>query len=396
MATYFAGANLFDGRTVRAKHGVLVGDDGRIEWVGAHVRAPKRTGAAESVEAAGLTLSPGLIDCHVHLQFDGGADTEAEGRDLKPGLAALKAANNARRHLSRGVTTVRDLGGMGGICCEVGAAVESGLVVGARVIAAGRALTITGGHGHGMGGLAREVDGPDAVRKAVREEIRSGARAIKVIATGGVLTQGIGATFTAFTPQELEAAVDEAHKWDRGITAHAIGAEGILSAVVAGVDSVEHCNMVTAEIAREMKARGTFRSPTICALRGIIDNPDRVPAYAVEKAKSLEARSIESHRRAVKAGIRHACGTDAGTPFNPHGSAPQELVYMVEWGMTPLAAMRAATSNGAELLRLPEVGTIEPGKLADLVLYGANPVDDISAALSPVGVWKSGVAFKLA
>jgi imidazolonepropionase-like amidohydrolase len=395
VATYFAGANLFDGRTVRAKQGVLVGDDGRIEWVGAHVRATKRTAAAGSVDASGLTLSPGLIDCHVHLQFDGGPDTVAEGRDLKPGIAALKAANNAKRHLSRGVTTVRDLGGMGGISCEVGAAIDAGVITGATVIAAGHALTITGGHGHGLGGLAREVDGADEVRKAVREEIRSGARAIKVIATGGILTPGIGATFTAFTPQELEAAVEEAHKWDRGITVHAIGAEGILGAVTAGVDSVEHCNQVTAEIAREMKARGTFRSPTICAIRGIIDNPDQVPAYAVEKAKNLEAQSAESHRRAVKAGVRHVCGTDAGTPFNPHGNAPQELVYMVGWGMPALTAMRAATSNGAELLRLPDVGTIEPGKLADLVLYGANPVDDISAVLSPVGVWKSGVAFKL-
>ena len=392
MATYFGGMTLFDGRTVRSKQGVLVGEDGRIEWVGAHVRAPRRRGGAEAIDASGKTLSPGLIDCHVHLQFDGGPDIGAEGRDLKPGIAALKAANNARRHLSRGVTTVRDLGGMGGISCEVGAAVEAGIVTGARVLAAARALTITGGHGHSLG-VARQVDGADAVRKAVREEIRSGARAIKVIATGGVLTPGIGATFTAFTPQELEAAVDEAHKWDRGVAAHAIGAEGILNAVLAGVDSVEHCNQTTAEIVREMKARGTFRSPTICALRGIIDNPDQVSAEAVEKAKKLEAESIESHRRAVRAGVRHVCGTDAGTPFNPHGRAPQELVFMVDWGMSPLVAMRSATANGAELLRLPDSGTIEPGKVADLVLYDANPVDDISAVLAPKGVWKSGVAF---
>jgi imidazolonepropionase-like amidohydrolase len=392
VATYFGGVTLFDGKTVRAKHGVLVGDDGRIEWVGAHVRAPRRAGAAQAADSSGMTLTPGLIDGHVHLQFDGGPDTEAEGKDLKPGMATLKAANNARLHLSRGVTTVRDLGGMAGLSCEVGAAVESGLVLGARVLAVGQALTITGGHGHSLG-VARQVDGADAVRKAVREEIRAGALAIKVIATGGVLTPGIGATFTAFTPQELEAAVDEAHKWDRGVAAHAIGAEGILNAVVAGVDSVEHCNEVTPEIVREMKARGTFRSPTICALRGIIDHPDQVPAYAVDKAKKMEARSIESHQRAIKGGVRHVCGTDAGTPFNPHGSAPQELVYMVDWGMSALAAMRAATANGAELLRLPDVGTIEAGKLADLVLYAANPADDISAVLSPAGVWKSGVAF---
>ena len=393
MATYFGGATLFDGKTVRTKHGVLVADDGRIDWVGAHVRAPRRASAADEVDATGQTLSPGLIDCHVHLQFDGGPDTEAEGRDLKPGIASLRAANNARRHLARGVTTVRDLGGMGALSCEVGAAVESGLVTGARVLAVGQALTITGGHGHSLG-VARQVDGPDEVRKAVREEIRAGALAIKVIATGGVLTPGISATFTAFTPQELEAAVDEAHKWDRGVAAHAIGSQGILSAVLAGVDSVEHCNQLTPEIAREMKARGTFRSPTICAIRGISDNPDSVPAYAVEKANEIAAYSIDSLRLAVKAGVRHVCGTDGGTPFNPHGSGPQELVYMADWGMSPITAMRAGTANGAELLRLPDVGTIEPGKVADLVLYAANPAEDIAAVLTPLAVWKSGVAFR--
>ena len=156
------------------------------------------------------------------------------------------------------------------------------------MLAAGRALTITGGHGHNIG-LAREVDSPDDVRRAVREEIKGGARVIKVIATGGVLTPGIDATFTAFTPEELVAAVDEAHTWGRGVAAHAIGAQGILNAVVAGVDSVEHCNQVTPEIAREMKARGTFRSPTLSAILGIVGHPDEVPEYAVEKATALEA-----------------------------------------------------------------------------------------------------------
>jgi imidazolonepropionase-like amidohydrolase len=390
-ATYFAGVTLFDGRTVRAKQGVLVGDDGAIEWVGAHTRTPKAARGAGHVEGAGGTLTPGLIDCHVHLQFDGVADFEREGRELTPALATLKAANNVRRHLERGVTTVRDLGGLGSVSCEVGKAVDEGIITGARVLAAARALTITGGHGHNIG-VAREVDGADAVRKAVREEIRSGATAIKVIATGGVLTPGISATFTAFTPEELTAAVDEAHKWGRSVAAHAIGAEGILNAVLAGVDSVEHCNHVTPEIIREMKARGTFRSPTICAIRGIIDHPDVVPAYAVEKGRRIEKASAESHARAVRAGVRHVCGTDAGTPFNPHGNAPQELVYMVEWGLSPLNAMRAATANGAELLRVPEVGTVEVGKQGDLVLYDANPVENIEAVLSPRAVWKAGEA----
>jgi imidazolonepropionase-like amidohydrolase len=388
-STYFANVTLFDGRRVRAKHGVLVEGD-RIAWVGAHARAPREARAAKGRDAGGSTLAPGLIDCHVHLQFDGAGDFEREARELTPTLAALKAAANAARHLSAGVTTVRDLGGLDAVSCEVGRAIEGGVTTGARVLAAARALTITGGHGHNVG-FARQVDGADAMRKAVREEIRAGARAIKVVATGGVLTPGIGATFTAYTPAELEAAVDEAHAWDRGVAAHAIGTEGILRAVRAGVDSIEHCNQATTEVVREMKARGTFRSPTISAVRGIIEHPDDVPAYAVEKATTLLEESRRSHARAVRAGVRHVCGTDAGTPFNPHGNSPRELAYMVEWGMAPIEAMRAATSNGAELLRLGDVGTIEAGAAADLVLYDENPCEDIAAVLKPALVVKAGV-----
>jgi imidazolonepropionase-like amidohydrolase len=390
-STYIANVTLFDGRAVKAKQGVLVEDE-RIAWVGAHARASRRTRGTSVVDGAGNTLSPGLIDCHVHLAFDGLADFAGEAARMTPGLAAVKATVNVRKHLSAGVTTVRDLGAPDGTSIDVGRAIDDGVIVGPRVLAAGRALTVTGGHGHNVA-FAREVDGADAMRKAVREEIRRGATAIKIVATGGVLTPGIGATFTAYTADELVAAVDEAHKWGRPVAAHAIGAEGILGAVIAGVDSIEHCNHVTPQIAREMKSRGTYRSPTLCAIRGIVDNPAEVPAYAVAKGREVEAASRESHMRAIKAGVLHVCGTDAGTPFNPHGSAPRELAYMVEWGMTPLAAMRAATANGADLLRLDEVGRVENGKVADLVLYEGNPVEDIAAAATPLRVWKAGTVF---
>ena len=388
MSYYFANVTLFDGRTERAKQGVLV-SGAAIEWIGAHGRAPRAARAAQEIPGAGRTLAPGLIDCHVHLIFDGEADFEGESKGLTPARATIKAARNAERHLRAGVTTVRDLGGLDSVVCDVGLAIDEGLIPGPRVLAAGRALTITGGHGHNIG-VAREVDSPDDVRRAVREEIKGGARVIKVIATGGVLTPGIDATFTAFTAEELVAAVDEAHKWGRGVAAHAIGAQGILNAVLAGVDSVEHCNQVTPEIAREMKARGTFRSPTLSAILGIVGHPEEVPAYAVSKASALEVESREGFRRAVRASVRHVCGTDAGTPFNPHGSAPRELVSMVEWGMTPLKAMQAATANGAELLRLPLVGTVEAGKEADLVLFDGDPIEAIEHVLSPLLVMKAG------
>jgi imidazolonepropionase-like amidohydrolase len=389
--TYVGNVTVFDGRAVKRRQGVLFGTEG-IEWVGPHARAPKEARDARGIDGAGKTLMPGLIDVHVHLQFDGSADFEKESKELTTaGFATVKAVINAKRNLDAGVTTVRDLGGMGGASIDVARAVAAGIVPGPRIQAAGRALTVTGGHGHNIA-LSREVDGPDAVRAAVREEIRAGATAIKLIATGGVLTPGIPATFSAFTAEELEAGVREAHERNLPVAAHAIGANGIRAAVLAGVDSIEHCTQLSAATAREMVARGTFRSPTICAVRGILDHADRIPGYAVEKAREIEADSKRSHRTAIRAGVRHVCGTDAGTPFNPHGNAPQEVAYMVEWGMQPLAALRAATLNGAELLRTPDVGTIEPGKRSDLLLVDGDPVEDPRALQGRKRVWQAGRA----
>jgi imidazolonepropionase-like amidohydrolase len=388
---YVADVTLFDGRAVKRRQGVLFGSEG-IAWVGPHARSPREALGAREVEGAGRTLLPGLIDTHVHLQFDGGSDFEKESKELTTaGFAAVKAAVNAKRNLDAGVTTVRDLGGMGGASIDVAKAVAAGLIPGPRILASGHALTVTGGHGHNVA-FAREVDGVDAMRRAVREEIRHGATTIKLIATGGVLTPGIPESFTAFTSEELEAAVREAHQRDHPVAAHAIGADGIRAAVLAGVDSVEHCNQLTPATAREMATRGTFRSPTICAIRGILDHPDEVPEYAVEKAARIEADSKKSHRTALGAGVRHVCGTDAGTPFNPHGNAAQELLHMIDWGMRPIDALRAATATGAELLRLDDVGTIEAGKRADLVLVDGDPVDDPRALLGRKRVWLGGVS----
>jgi len=389
LPAYVSDVTLFDGRSVRRKAGVLV-DESRIGWVGAHARAPRAARDADGIDGRGRTLTPGLIDCHVHLCFDGGSDFAGEAREMTSDAAAtVKAVRNAARTLDHGVTTVRDLGGRGDSVIQVASGVERGLVAGPRILAAGRALTITGGHGHNLG-MARQVDGPEGLRGAVREEIRAGATAIKLVATGGVLTPGITHDFTAFTQEELDAAVDEAHSWGRVVGAHAIGPEGIVRAVRAGVDSIEHGSMLSAEGARLMKERGTFHVPTISAIRGIVDHADEVPAYAVEKATALVEPAREGFRRSLRGGVRIACGTDAGTPFNPHGNTLVEIVRMVEWGMTPLQAMRAATSSAAALLRLDDVGVVAEGAAADLVLFGANPLEDIRAVLEPALVLKGG------
>jgi imidazolonepropionase-like amidohydrolase len=386
---YAGPVDLFDGTgsKLESKRGVLV-RDGRIAWVGAHARAPKDARDATPLGADGMTVAPGLFDCHVHVCFDGDADFLAEGRVSEP-TAALKAAGNLQRHLGSGVTTVRDLGTMGSVSTDVGRAVDEGRVMGARVISSGRALTITGGHG--WNSFAEQVDGPEGFRTGVRRQLRSGARSIKVVATGGVLTPGVTLDFVALTPEELAAAVDEAHRWNVPIAAHAHGESGILQAAQAGVDSVEHGSVASAATMRVLAERGTFHVPTFGAHAGIVDHPDRVADYVIEKGRQIFDAARESFRHALKAKVRHAVGTDAGTPFNRHGDTPKELVRMVEYGMTPAAALIAATSNAAALCRvLDRLGTVEVGKVADLVAYSGNPLDDIGAVLEPALVVKDG------
>ncbi|MGZ8626579.1 MAG: amidohydrolase family protein, partial [Actinomycetota bacterium] len=182
----------------------------------------------------------------------------------------------------------------------------------------------------------------------------------------------------------------EAHSWGRVVGAHAIGPEGIARAIRAGVDSIEHGSMLTTEGARMMKERGTFHVPTISAIRGIVEHADEVPAYAVEKATTLAGLARDAFRRSVRAGVPIACGTDAGTPFNPHGNTTLEIVRMVEWGLTPLKAMQAATTGAASLLRLPDVGRVAEGAVADLVLYDENPLEHIETVRKPALVMKGG------
>ena len=387
MATYFANVTLFDGRTVRGDAGVLV-SNGTVAWVGPHSRAPHEAAGAVEVDGISKMLTPGLIDAHVHLCFDGSPDVVAEARELTEGRAAVKAVRNAIRSLRNGVTTVRDLGGPGRSMCDVARAIEDGVMVGPRVVASGQALTITGGHGDGL--FARACDGPVALRPAVRDQMKAGARSIKVIATGGVVTPNIPVDFTAFTLEELQAAVDEAHSWGRPIAAHAHGAGGIENAVQAGVDSIEHGSQITAEVAKLMKEQGTFHVPTISALTEIAGHPDEIPAYAVDKARQMVEFARAAFRRSVRTGVRIACGSDAGMPFTPHGTAPHEIVRMVEWGLSPVRALQAATSNAAALLRVPSIGTVEEGKAADLVLYDGSPLDEIEVLLKPAMVMKAG------
>ena len=361
----------------------------RIAWTGPSAQAPAFD-ANRVIDGSGHSLLPGMINCHVHLCNDGSADLFGQVLNDSIPIATIRSVINARLTLAAGITTVRDCGAASQIAIEIAKAVDRGLIEGPRVRAAGRVVTMTGGHGHFIG---READGPDEVRKAVRAEIKGGANFIKVMATGGVLTPGVDPTQTTFQLDELQAAVEEAHKSGRPAASHAIGNGGIKNALKAGIDSVEHGFYLDDEAVNLALKNETFLVPTLIAVDQIVNNGAQggIPDWVVKKAQGESGHHRESFVMAVKSGVRIAAGTDAGTPFNPHGDLPLELAKMVEFGLSPMLAIVAATSNAARLLRMDDqIGSVEKGKVADLILVPGDPSRDIGAMRRPAFVMKSG------
>ena len=361
---------VFDGSGSPAVTGAsILIQDGRIEALGRGLAAPD---GASVIEGAGLTALPGLIDCHVHLTLDGDPDSALAATE-PPALQTIRAVVNARRALEAGITAVRDCGSRDGVMVEVAQAIERGIIPGPRIVACGRLLTITGGHAHFLG---REVDGVDDMRRAVREEVKRGAGAIKVVATGGVLTPGISYGRTAFTEAELRAAVDEAHNAGLRIASHAIGNTGIKRALAAGVDTIEHGVQLDEAAIGLFQEGGAWLVATLAAVEHIVRNGRAagIPEYVVAKAEAVREQHLASFRQARASGVRIAGGTDAGTPFNRHGDLATELELMVEQGLTPADALVAATSNAALALGLADVaGRLAPGRPADLLLVAGEP-----------------------
>jgi imidazolonepropionase-like amidohydrolase len=372
--TVLRNARLLDG-TGAPPHALVdvVLEGGKI----AHVGGPVPGGESEVVDLERRTLMPGLIDCHVHLTFSGEAQEVERAATVPVPDLAWTAAANARETLEGGVTTVRDVGARAGVAIRLREAIAAGRVPGPRMRAAGSIICMTGGHGWFIG---READGPDDVRRAVREQLKAGADCIKFTATGGGMTPGVDPRASSFTDVELAAGVDEAHKAFRRAIAHAQGNAGIKTAVRAGIDSVEHGVYLDDEVIEEMRQRGTFLVATLVAPAMIARHGTSagIPEYVVTKAAGVLEAHQESFRKAVRAGVRIAMGTDAGTPFNRHGANAQELALMVEGGLSPADAIVAATRSAAELLDLVEVtGTVEPGKAADLLIVDGDPLADI-------------------
>jgi len=337
---------------------------------------------AKKIPIDGMTLLPGFIDSHIHICIDGSPDPVSKLLNESQTETTLKAARAARRTLLAGITTVRDMGGRNGIDLDLKQAVNSGLIPGPRVLVSGQLICMSGGHGWQLG---QEADGPDAVRRAAREQIKAGADIVKLMATGGVMTPGVQPGSEQFTEEELRAGIEEAHKAGKKTATHAMGTRGILNALRAGIDSIEHGVYLNEEAVALMAEHRVHFIPTISALyhieiKGVAAG---IPDYAVEKTLMVKPHHLESIRMAREAGVLVAAGTDAGTPFNLHGQNLSEIKLLVEYGgYSPMAAIEAGTRVSAQVLGLEnELGTIEAGKIADLILVAGNPLENIDILL---------------
>ncbi|MEJ2170246.1 MAG: amidohydrolase family protein [Desulfobacterales bacterium] len=310
----------------------------------------------------------------------------------------MKAARAAYKTQMAGVTAIRDMGGKSGIDLGLRQAVHAGLIPGPRMLVSGRLICMTGGHGWQLG---REANGPDDVRQAAREQIKAGADIVKLMSTGGVMTPGVEPGSEQLTEEEMRAGVEEAHKAGKKTATHAMGTRGILNALRAGIDSIEHGVYLDEEAVAMMAAKAIPLIPTISALyfietKGIEAG---IPAYAVEKTLRVKPHHQESIRMARQAGVPIAAGTDAGTPFNLHGQNLTEIKLLVDYGgFSPMEAIEAGTRISARVMGLEnELGTIEEGKLADIILVRGNPLDDIDILLKEENirlVMKGGVLVK--
>jgi imidazolonepropionase-like amidohydrolase len=345
--------------------------------------------ASGDCDAEARCVTPGLVNAHAHLEMSGEPDTMSAIASATPGQRLVKAVANARKSLQAGVTTIRDLGSSNEIGQNVRDGVIAGSIEGPRIRAAGAVICMTGGHGWPVG---RAVDSPWDARKGVREQLWAGADCIKLIATGGVLTRGAVPGNAQLTPEELTAAVDEAHRHGLRVAAHAIGAQGIKNALRAGVDSIEHGHMLDDEAIALFKERGTYLVPTLSAPTCILAHLEEghQPAFITDKARTVSEAMLKNIRKAFESGVKIAGGSDAGTPYNLHEDYALEVELM--WsllGMTPQEALHAATNVAAELLGLHR-GVVALGEPADLLLLENDAGADVRALQHPKRVVKAG------
>ncbi len=351
------------------------------------------------IDLRNATVLPGLIDVHTHLTMDNNFDPYHE-LSTSVAKSALIGAHNAKVTLEAGFTTVRNVGADGFADVDLRDAINEGLVEGPHMQVSGPALGITGGHMDDnllpfqyhitSDGVA---DGIDAVQHKVRENIKYGADLIKIGATGGVLSKGDDPQASQYTLAEMQAIVADAHRLGRKVAAHAHGAQGILWASEAGVDSIEHGTYMNDEDIAVMKKHGTYFVPTAYLIDWMQQN-GHLPAFYAQKMHDVSAVEKQNAKHAIAAGVKVALGTDAAV--YPHGLNAHELdVYVNQFGMTPIAALQTGTINAADLMSWSDrVGTLEPGKWADIIAVEGDPLHDITLLQRVPFVMKSGIVYK--
>ncbi len=377
---------------------VIIIEDGRIVAAGRNVQIPA---SATLIDLSGMTVLPGLIDCHTHLTFDpGGFGYSSLGVSVP--REALRGAKNARLTLEAGFTTVRNVGAHGYSDIALRDAIDAGDVPGPRIIASGPSLGITGGHcdenllapefhfkGEGV------ADGVSNVMQKTREVIKYGAGVIKFCATGGVLSMGDDPRASQYSLEEMKAIVAEAHRLGRKVAAHAHGGDGIKQALQAGVDSIEHGTYIDEDGVKLMKEKGAFLVPTIYLTEWFMANYQGlgIPPPLIAKAKEVMPAMQRNISRAFSLGVPVAFGTDSAV--YPHGLNAKEFGVYVKFGMTPIDAIRTSTVNASKLLGWEDrVGAIEPGKYADLIAVEGDPLKDITELERIKKVIKGGKVVK--
>jgi len=389
------------GQAPKSRQTIVI-EGNRIARVAEGYLAPADVAAdATLIDLSDRFVLPGLMDMHVHLLGELGPDTRNEALYFTTSMDALRGAMYARRTLEAGFTTVRDLGGDPEAIFALRRAVDEGWIAGPRILAAGSALAATGGHGDVDGYKAELLerwtpeticDGPYDCRRATRHAVKYGADWIKITATGGVLSDTATGTGQQMTDDELKEIMDTAHALGVRVAAHAHGADGINAALRAGVDSVDHGTFLDEEGVRLMKQTGAYLVPTLLPGATIIPTMEGNPFFteAIKaKARAAAAASKENVSKAVRAGVKIAFGTDTGV--TPHGKNAKEFALMVDAGMSPMEAIRSATVVAAELIdRSATLGTIEAGKLADIIAVDNSPLDDVTELERMRAVIKDG------
>lgn len=354
------------------------------------------------IDLKNRTVMPGLIDMHVHLESETSKDGTLQRFTSNEADLAFRSTLYARRTLEAGFTTVRDLGGTN-VNTALRNAVNAGTVVGPRIISVGKSIATTGGHADPTNGYRRDLMGnpgprdgvinsPEEARQAVRQRYKDGADAIKITATGGVLSIAKDGANPQFTQEELNAIVETAKDYGMHTAAHAHGAEGMKRAVLAGITTIEHGTEMTHEVMDLMIERGTYYVPTISAGKFVAEKAEEPGYYhplVVPKARAIGPQIQKTFGEAYKRGVKIAFGTDAGVFY--HGDNGKEFGFMVEAGMPALAAIQSATLTNASILGMSDrIGTIEVGKLADIIAVEGNPLSDISAMTRVRFVMKDG------